>query len=163
MPFSGVPAIKISAVPARCRAKRSPNSFFPPNLPAVMKAYILMGSESDMPHAEKIAAGLKDEGVDFEYFVRSAHKDPVGVFNFVKAHDDEAKVLFITIAGRSNALSGVVAANSKKPVLACPPFKDKIDFLVNINSTLQMPSKTPVLTVLEPSNCALAAARILKN
>lgn len=126
-----------------------------------MKAYILMGSESDMPHAEKIAAGLKTEGVEFEYFVRSAHKDPVGVFNFVKSHDDESKVLFITIAGRSNALSGVVAANSKKPVLACPPFKDKLDFLVNINSTLQMPSKTPVLTVLDPANCALAAARIL--
>lgn len=120
-----------------------------------------MGSDSDMPHAEKIAAGLTAEGFDFEYFVRSAHKDPVGVFNFVKAHDNESKVVFITIAGRSNALSGVVAANSQKPVLACPPFKDKLDFLVNINSTLQMPSKTPVLTVLEPSNCALAVARIL--
>lgn len=120
-----------------------------------------MGSDSDMPHAEKIAAGLTAEGIDFEYFVRSAHKDPVGVFNFVKAHDNESKVVFITIAGRSNALSGVVAANSQKPVLACPPFKDKLDFLVNINSTLQMPSKTPVLTVLEPSNCALAVARIL--
>ena len=128
-----------------------------------MKAYILMGSESDMPHAEKIARGLEAEGVAFEYFVRSAHKDPVGVFNFVKACDGESDVLFITIAGRSNALSGVVAANTNKPVLACPPFKDKLDFLVNINSTLQMPSKTPVLTVLDPGNCALAAARILKR
>lgn len=126
-----------------------------------MKAYILMGSESDRAHAEKIAAGLAAEGIAFEYFVRSAHKDPIGVYNFVKAHDGESKVLFITIAGRSNALSGVVAANSQKPVLACPPFKDKLDFLVNINSTLQMPSKTPVLTVLDPANCALAAARIL--
>ncbi len=121
-----------------------------------------MGSESDMPHAEKIAQTLQAEAIAFEYFVRSAHKDPVGVFNFVKQHDDEARVLFITIAGRSNALSGVVAANTKKPVLACPPFKDKLDFLVNINSTLQMPSKTPVLTVLDPENCALAAARILR-
>lgn len=120
-----------------------------------------MGSDSDMPHAEKIAAGLTAEGVPFEYFVRSAHKDPIGVYNFVKAHDNEQKVVFVTIAGRSNALSGVVAANSQKPVLACPPFKDKVDFMVNINSTLQMPSKTPVLTVLDPANCALAVARIL--
>ncbi|MCD8298895.1 MAG: AIR carboxylase family protein [Opitutae bacterium] len=125
------------------------------------KAYILMGSESDMPHAEKIARGLEAEGIAFEYFVRSAHKDPVGVFNFVKAHDAEKSVVWITIAGRSNALSGVVAANAKRPVLACPPFKDKTDFMVNINSTLQMPSKTPVLTILDPANCALAAARIL--
>ncbi len=126
------------------------------------KAYILMGSESDLAHAEKIAEALKSEGVEFEFFIRSAHKDPVGVFNFVKAHDDEKSIVWITIAGRSNALSGVVAANSKRPVLACPPLKDKLDFLVNINSTLQMPSKTPVLTILDPENCALAAAKILR-
>jgi 5-(carboxyamino)imidazole ribonucleotide mutase len=34
--------------------------------------------------------------------------------------------------------------------------------LVNIHSTLQMPSKTPVLTVLDPGNCALAIQRIFK-
>ena len=32
--------------------------------------------------------------------------------------------------------------------------------MVNINSTLQMPSKVPVMTVLEPGNVALAAERI---
>ena len=35
------------------------------------------------------------------------------------------KVVFVTVAGRSNALSGVVAANTHRPVIACPPFKDK--------------------------------------
>ena len=34
--------------------------------------------------------------------------------------------------------------------------------LVNIHSTLQMPSKTPVLTVLDPGNCAEAIARIFQ-
>ena len=66
----------------------------------------------------------------------------------------------MTIAGRSNALSGFVAANSSFPTLACPPFQDKVDMLVNIHSTLQMPSKTPVMTVLDPVNCAEAVARI---
>ncbi len=42
-----------------------------------------------------------------------------------------------------------------------PPFSDKADMLVNIHSTLQMPSNTPVLTVIDPGNCALAAKRIL--
>jgi len=32
--------------------------------------------------------------------------------------------------------------------------------MVNINSTLQMPSKTPVLTILEPSNAALSCKAI---
>jgi len=34
--------------------------------------------------------------------------------------------------------------------------------MVNINSTLQMPSRTPVLTVIDPGNAALAARRILE-
>ena len=37
------------------------------------------------------------------------------------------KIIFVTVAGRSNALSGVVACNTQCPVIACPPFKDKID------------------------------------
>ena len=58
-------------------------------------------------------------------------------------------------------LSGFVAANCNKPTLGCPPFKDKVDMSINIHSTLQMPSKTPVLTILDPGNCALAVYRIL--
>ncbi len=127
-----------------------------------MKVFILMGSESDMPHAEKIAKALHAEGVATEFFARSAHKDPVGVFNYVKEKEAVSRSCFITIAGRSNALSGVVAANTHRPVLACPPFSDKSDYLVNIHSTLQMPSKTPVMTVVDPVNCAEAAVRILR-
>ncbi len=128
-----------------------------------MKAYILMGSTSDQPHGDQIAEALTAEGIESEFLAKSAHKDPRGVLDYVAEKSKEAKVLFITVAGRSNALSGVVAANTDKPVLACPPFKDKDDYMVNIHSTLQMPSRTPVLTVIDPANCALAAARILKN
>jgi len=62
-------------------------------------------------------------------------------------------------------LSGVVAANSIHPVIACPPHKDKTDFMVNINSTLMMPSETPVMTVIDPSNTVLSVVKIfaLKN
>ena len=67
----------------------------------------------------------------------------------------------ITIAGMSNALSGVVACNLKWPVIACPYFQDNQDYLVNIHSTLQMPSKVPTLTAINPQNAALAAIRIL--
>ena len=72
-------------------------------------------------------------------------------------------MVWVTVAGRSNALSGVVAANSKYPVIACPPFKDKDDMMVNINSTLQMPSKVPVMTILEPGNVALAIEKIFQR
>ena len=73
------------------------------------------------------------------------------------------KGVYITVAGRSNALSGVVASNVKCPVIACPPFKDKIDMMVNINSSLICPSKVPVMTVLEPLNVAIATRYIFYN
>ena len=69
-------------------------------------------------------------------------------------------IIFITVAGRSNALSGVVVCNTHFPVIACPPFKDKNDMHTNIHSTLQMPSKVPTMTILEPNNVALACDRI---
>ena len=60
----------------------------------------------------------------------------------------------------SNALSGVVACNTTVPVIACPPFKDNTDMMVNINSTLQMPN-VPVLTVISTGNAALCVNRIM--
>ena len=35
------------------------------------------------------------------------------------------------------------------------------DFMVNINSTLQLPSNVPVMTILEPVNVALSIKRML--
>jgi phosphoribosylcarboxyaminoimidazole (NCAIR) mutase len=62
----------------------------------------------------------------------------------------------------SNALSGVVAANSRGiPVIACPPAKDLDDLATNINSTLQMPSNVPAACILRPDNVAGFCANIL--
>ena len=124
------------------------------------KVVFIMGSEADSTHADTIARHLDDLGVQHLRHVASAHKEPRKVLEIVESLKDES-VVYITIAGRSNALSGFVAANSDKPVIACPPFTDKTDMLVNIHSTLQMPSKTPVLTVIDPGNAALAALRII--
>jgi 5-(carboxyamino)imidazole ribonucleotide mutase len=127
-----------------------------------MKAIIIMGSESDRDFANKIIKGLDGQSIDHEIFAASAHKQPLKVLEIINSYTDEKGIVFITIAGRSNALSGFVAANSNKPTIACPPFSDKVDMMVNIHSTLQMPSKAPVLTVLDPGNCALAVKRILE-
>ena len=126
-----------------------------------MKAVIIMGSTSDEPHAKKITNKLDYYGIAWEQHAASAHKEPLKVLEILNANKDGKDIVYITIAGRSNALSGFVAANSKFPTLGCPPFSDKADMLVNIHSTLQMPSNTPVLTVIDPGNCALAVKRIL--
>jgi 5-(carboxyamino)imidazole ribonucleotide mutase len=123
---------------------------------------IIMGSKSDSTHAEKIAQKLKELGVESKMYVASAHKVPEKVLEIIASYEKGTeKICYITIAGRSNALSGFVAANTAYPVIACPPFADKTDMMVNLNSTIQMPSDTPVLTVIDAGNAALAAARIL--
>ena len=127
-----------------------------------MKAVLIMGSESDMSFAQKIINSLENLDIENVVNVASAHKQPLKVLEVINSHKSEKGIVFITIAGRSNALSGFVAANSDKPVIACPPFNDKLDMLVNIQSTLQMPSNAPVLTILDPGNCALAVKRILE-
>ena len=125
-----------------------------------MKTVIIMGSTSDEPHAKKITDKLDEYNIDWEQHAASAHKQPLKVLEILKANEDSKDIIYITIAGRSNALSGFVAANSNFPTLGCSPFSDKADMLVNIHSTLQMPSSTPVLTVVDPGNCALAVKRI---
>jgi len=125
-----------------------------------MKTVIIMGSTSDEPHAKKITNKLDEYGVTWEQHAASAHKQPLQVLEILTANKDEKDIVYITIAGRSNALSGFVAANCEFPTIGCPPFSDKTDMLVNIHSTLQMPSNTPDLTILDPGNCALAVKRI---
>ena len=125
-----------------------------------MKVVIIMGSTSDEPHAKKITDKLDEYKINWEKYAASAHKQPKQVLEILESNENDNHILYVTIAGRSNALSGFVAANSSFPTLACPPFSDKTDMLVNIHSTLQMPSNTPVLTVLDPGNCALAIKRI---
>lgn len=119
---------------------------------------IVAGSTSDQWHVEKIQKELSKQRLSYKVFYRSAHKNTRDVLKILETVPAR---LYITCAGRSNALSGVIAAQSTKPVIACPVFKDKTDMLVNIQSSLQCPSLTPVMTVLDPSNVALCAKRIV--
>lgn len=126
-----------------------------------MKVVILLGSESDREFIDGMPPEFEAWGVDAEIIVASAHKVPEKVFEIVsKNNESEEDLVYITVAGRSNGLSGVTAANSVHPVIACPPFKSKEDFIVNINSTLVMPSDTPVLTVIDRQNVIMAVLRI---
>jgi len=125
------------------------------------KAVLILGSSSDEEYAKKITDKLNEYDIPYDQHVASAHKQPQKVLEIIDSYKKKKVIVYVTIAGRSNALSGFVAANSNFPTIACPPFKDKVDMMVNIHSSLQMPSKTPVLTILDPENCALAVKRIL--
>ena len=122
---------------------------------------ILSGSPSDAWHCEKIQQCLKDNHIYSRIHYCSAHKNTRGVLEILDSYEDQQRrIIYVTVAGMSNALSGVTTCNSRFPVIACPPFKDSMDMQTNINSTLQMPSKVPVMTILSPGNVALSVRKI---
>ena len=122
---------------------------------------ILSGSPSDAWHCEKIEKCLRDNNIYSRTYYCSAHKNTRGVLDILEDYElTGKKIIYVTVAGMSNALSGVATCNSKFPVIACPPFKDAMDMQTNIHSTLQMPSKVPVMTILSPGNVALSIRKI---
>ena len=124
-----------------------------------MKVVIIMGSRSDLEWTKGIAVTLDKLRIESAVRVASAHKIPLKCYDVIKEYEKE-NVVFITVAGRSNALSGFVDANTIKPVIACPPYSDRFAG-ADIFSSLRMPSGVCPMVVLEPEEAALAAAKIL--
>jgi 5-(carboxyamino)imidazole ribonucleotide mutase len=123
------------------------------------KVVILMGSKLDLDFSREIAKYLSALGVEYEFRVASAHKTPEKVLEIIKEYENE-KVVFITVAGRSNALSAFVDANTQKPVIACPPYSEKFGG-ADIYSSLRVPSGVGSVVTIEPEGAAIAAAKIL--
>ena len=123
------------------------------------KAIILMGSERDLDFCREIAKYLKLLGVEYVFRVASAHKTPQQVLEILKEFEKE-KIVYVTVAGRSNALSAFVDANTSKPVIACPPYSEKYGG-VDIYSSLRVPSGIGSTVTIEPEGAAIAAAKIL--
>ena len=124
----------------------------------VGKAVIVMGSERDMDFCSEIAKYLNLLGVDFEFRVASAHKTPQTVLEVLKEFEIQ-KVVYITVAGRSNALSAFIDGNTTKPVIACPPYSDKYGG-ADIYSSLRVPSGIGSVVTIEPEGAAIATAKI---
>jgi len=121
---------------------------------------ILMGSKADMDHCKKIADACASFGLETALRIGSAHKTPEHALSILKEYeaDDRPKV-YITVAGRSNALSGFTDGAVSAPVIACPPALDAFGG-ADIYSSLRMPSGIAPALVLEPFNAALLAAKI---
>ncbi len=117
-----------------------------------------MGSKSDLPVADKAIALLRKFGVQFDIAVASAHRTPRRVEDLVTGSDAD---VFISIAGLSAALPGVVASYTVKPVIGVP-----VSGSINIDalfSIVQMPPGIPVAAVGmdRGENAAVLALEIL--
>ena len=122
---------------------------------------IIIGSKSDEAYAKMVSTNLKDYGVDSKIRVASAHKSIHHLLEIITSYEKNKNVhVYITIAGRSNALSAVIDANSIKPVIAYPVYSGAYSG-ADIFSSLRVPSGVAPAVVLEPKTAALLALKIL--
>jgi 5-(carboxyamino)imidazole ribonucleotide mutase len=125
------------------------------------KVVILLGSKSDIEFGRTIARALDGFGVKHETRIASAHRVTRFLLNLLDEYERDGQPrVYITVAGRSNALSGVVDANSPQPVIACPPYGERFAGM-DLLSSVRMPGGVAPLLVLDPEAAALAAAKIL--
>ncbi|GJD09194.1 Phosphoribosylaminoimidazole-succinocarboxamide synthase [Galdieria sulphuraria] len=122
---------------------------------------ILMGSSADLERCQKIAAACKQLGLDTELRIASAHKIPERLLDIVKTYEADARPkVYIAVAGRSNALSGVLDCAVSAPVISCPPYSDSYGG-ADLFSSIRMPSGVAPAYISEPGSAALFAAKIL--
>jgi 5-(carboxyamino)imidazole ribonucleotide mutase len=122
---------------------------------------ILMGSKADEEHCRKIAEAARGFGLEVVLRVGSAHKTPDHVTELLRQFEaDPRPKVYVTVAGRSNALSAFADGRVRAPVIACPPPSEAFGG-ADIFSSLRMPSGIAPAVVLDPANAALLAAKII--
>jgi 5-(carboxyamino)imidazole ribonucleotide mutase len=127
------------------------------------KIVVLMGSRSDHDFALRVKQFLEEEKfpITCEFNVASAHKTTKKLLDDLAEHEKSGEnIVFITVAGLSDALSGVVAGYTKYPVIACPPDAEQFGW-AKAFSSIMMPKGVAVTFVASPENAALAAVKIL--
>lgn len=119
---------------------------------------IIMGSKSDLPHAQEIAETLKQFDVACEFRVASAHKNPQDVINILHIYDADAtkQIIYIAVAGRSNALGGMLDGATVAPVISCPPKGEWYDLF----SSVRLPSGIVAPLIMDPESAGLLAVKM---
>ena len=123
------------------------------------KVAILAGSKSDQKTIDDVTSFLKENRVNFDAQVISAHRNRKMLEDYVMNSDAD---VFIGIAGLSAALPGAIASLTTKPVIGVP-LNVQLGGLDSLLSTAQMPPGVPVACVGidNGKNAAILAMEIL--
>jgi len=129
----------------------------------MLKAAIIMGSDSDLPIVQKCADTLDKFGVPYEMHVMSAHRTPQLAAEFSSKARENGFGVIIAAAGKAAHLGGVLAAYTTLPVIGIPIKASELDGLDALLATVQMPSGVPVATVAinGAANAAILAVQML--
>lgn len=120
---------------------------------------IIAGSISDEDIYKKAEKVLKENNINYDLQIISAHRNPEQLDEYLKTCDS---LIFIAVAGLSAALPGVIASKTNKPVIGVP-VSAKLGGLDALLSIVQMPPGVPVASVGidRGENAAYLAIRIL--
>jgi phosphoribosylaminoimidazole carboxylase PurE protein len=126
---------------------------------------VLMGSDSDLPIMKEALETLKKFDIPYELFLTSAHRTPERTTSFARKAEERGIKVLIVGAGAAAHLAGVIASQTRLPVIGVPIDATSLGGLDALLSTVQMPGGIPVATMAVGKagarNAALMAARIL--
>lgn len=127
------------------------------------KVGIIMGSDSDLPIAQKAVDMLKSLSVPYEVHIYSAHRTPEEARAFALTARENGFGALIAMAGMAAHLAGAIAANTTLPVIGIPCKSGALAGIDALLATVQMPTGIPVATVAIDGggNAALLAAQII--
>lgn len=129
----------------------------------MLKAAIIMGSDSDLGVLSAAAEVLERFKVPFEIKILSAHRTTEAALAFVSAAERRGFGVIIAAAGGAAHLPGVLAAATPLPVIGVPVNATPLGGLDALLSIVQMPAGIPVATVAVngAKNAGLLAVQIL--
>lgn len=160
-PHGGV--LAIGDRQAFCLQKNKKNAI----LPGSMKVITIYGSKSDLPFMEPARTYFRENNVEHEEVVYSAHRDLPALIEYLKELEkNETKAVLLCVAGLSAALPGVVVMNTELPVIGIPVPCGPLNGVDALLAISQLPGGVPATTVglhkKTPINAAMAAHRIIK-
>ena len=122
------------------------------------KVAILIGSETDRATMEAANKYYEFFGIEFEIYVKSAHRNPSDVEDFAKNARRNGYATLVGAAGMAAHLAGALKANTTLPVIGVPLNGGILDGMDALLSTVQMPKGVPVATVAVGKAGAINAA-----
>jgi 5-(carboxyamino)imidazole ribonucleotide mutase len=126
---------------------------------------IVMGSQSDWPTMKEAAAVLDELEISYESKIVSAHRTPERLRSYGAGAVGRGLQVIIAGAGGAAHLPGMMAANTRLPVLGVPMQSRALHGIDSLYSIVQMPKGVPVGTMAigaaGAANAGLMAASIL--
>lgn len=129
------------------------------------KVAVILGSKTDKEQMNKGLEIFDKLGVEYEFRILSAHRDPEALQVFVKSLTENEYAAIIAGAGMAAALPGCVAAHTLLPVIGVPMKGGALNGVDALYSIVQMPKGVPVGCMAIGSsgavNAVLYAIRIM--